>query len=153
MKEKTMLIVLISKGVKLKLFKYLFILIAFYFFTVLTHAMRDLPMENSLQQDILNIKLKDSTKLDISKIIQKHIPIGTTEENALKILEDSGFKIYKQDEKALINPLPLNPSDELFIAVFKYKKMIFSHYEVSVMIYFKKEIVSNVSSVIIYKSL
>lgn len=110
-------------------------------------------MENSLRQDILDVQLTGATRIDISKIIQKHIPIGTPKESALKILETAGFKIYKQSEKALRNPEPPTPSDELYIATWKYKEMLLSHYETKVLIFLKQAIVSNASGEILYRSL
>lgn len=111
------------------------------------------PAQNLLQQDIFSVKLANRAQIDISKIIQVHIPIGATKEHALNIFEAAGFKIYKQDEKVLRSQSPPSQADELFIVVFKYKKMIFSQHEARAFVYFNQGIVSDISGDIIYRAL
>jgi hypothetical protein len=137
----------------LKSFKLFLLLIAFSSFVIFINVMGSSPSQNLLLQDIFSVKLTGSAQIDISKIIQEHIPIGATKEDSLNIFEAAGFKIYKQDEKNLRSPPPSSQADELFIVVLKYKKMAASHHEARALVYFNQGIVSDISGNIIYRAL
>lgn len=140
------------KEFAMKSFIFFSVLIACSSLTIFTPATGSPLTNKSLKEDILNVEMQ-GVRIDVSEMVQKHIPVGMSKESAFNVLKSEGFeKIYKNEE-LLRNSKEKIQADEVFSVSWKYKKTMISHYEASIFLFFDQAKVSGVYGKIVYRVL
>lgn len=99
---------------------------------------------NSLQLEILEVQLNKSTRVDITPLVKKYIPVGMPETEARKILKNAGFRISEINIKF---------ADPSVMAVWEHKKGFMSQREARIVFKVSESKITSIVGDVLYHSI